>query len=449
MSKLLDQTYAFGPDQFGSGTYGCVWEAKDRSSVQFAIKEIDKAKLVDDKELDHLEQEIQYQYCLRHDGLVKLERVYVTPSSYFLVMEPVVGERLLDIIAGRKYADPEANVELTDGPPMPEDTARMYFQQLVDAILYMHRQKVAHRDLKLENIIITADKKLKVCDFGLAVEFRDEDTEEHMRTTFCGTYRYMAPEIFMGEEYSAQKADVWAMGVILYTMCTGRYPFNSTNLSHLKQQITRDEPEYPDYFSPELTDFLRNMLKKQPQERPDMEAVATYRWLGQWERCLGDEPLIWDNENLRQVDEPVDGMLTPLTLFGLIGAIHPLRLEPAACDGCQDLKPVTFIWNLSDLAVRKAIREWVEEYYAGDADLQSSPQSMELRIESEESGTLAFTITTCELSGVRTLITMQLHAGNPRDMQDLKGSLVEYLDANMQRYLIGDPPPIPTLPTEP
>ena len=309
MSKLLDQTYAFGPDQFGSGTYGCVWEAKDRSSVQFAIKEIDKAKLVDDKELDHLEQEIQYQYCLRHDGLVKLERVYVTPSSYFLVMEPVVGERLLDIIAGRKYADPEANVELTDGPPMPEDTARMYFQQLVDAILYMHRQKVAHRDLKLENIIITADKKLKVCDFGLAVEFRDEDTEEHMRTTFCGTYRYMAPEIFMGEEYSAQKADVWAMGVILYTMCTGRFPFDHTDPLGLKGKITRAEPEYPDHFSPELTGLLRDLLKKQPDDGPKMEVVADYTCVGQYQRCWGGEPLNWDSENLRRIDEPEIGSL--------------------------------------------------------------------------------------------------------------------------------------------
>ena len=128
-----------------------------------------------------------------------------------------------------------------------------------------------------------------------------------MNSTFCGSLR--APEIFVGEQYSAQKADVWSMGVILYTMCTGRFPFDHTDPLGLKGKITRAEPEYPDHFSPELTGLLRDLLKKQPDDGPKMEVVADYACVGQYQRCWGGEPLNWDSENLRRIDEPEIGSL--------------------------------------------------------------------------------------------------------------------------------------------
>ena len=310
--------------------------------------------------------------------------------------------------------------------------ARVYFQQLVDAISYMHRNGVAHRDLKLENIMITADDKMKVCDFGLSVEFNEDDWLWKMigcgKSLFTGMPLYMAPEIFSGP-YEANKTDVWAMGVILYLMCSGRFPFDDTRPDVVKKKITDSEPEYPENFSPELTKLLQDLLKKEPpEERPAMEEMAEYPWLMSWERCLGDEPAEWTNETVRKVDEPAPGMLTPLTVFQLVGTVRPLRFEHAVWDEYVNLRPVSFVWNLSEAGARKAIREWVENSYGDNASLEERPQSIELTVETDESGNWSFTITTCELSGLHnTVITLELHAGNPAYMEALEASLVEYL----------------------
>ena len=413
--RVLDETYVYGPEKFGEGAYGCVWKAKDRSGVRFAIKQIEKEKLKDQKDLEHLERELKYQYCLCHDGLVKLDRVYVTDSSYFLVMQPVVGETLLDIISRGAIR---------------EDHARMYFQQLLDAVSYMHTNGVAHRDLQLENIIITDDNKLKVCDFGLAVEFVGEGGSV-TRTTHIGSLRYMAPELFQDPNYQADKVDIWAMGVILYAMCTGEFPFDDTDPDLLKSKIFRTEPNYPDHFPPELAILLQDMLTKDGGERPGVEAVADYPWVRrQYERNLGDEMVAWSDENLRIVDEPEIRTITPLTVFALVGAVHPLRLEPAAWSKCQNLCPVSFFCNQSDQGARRAIREWVKHDYGDNASLEEKALSMKLTVTTDESEELGFTITTCELSGVHTIISIQLHAGNPEYMEALQNSFERYLQHN-------------------
>ena len=303
----------------------------------------------------------------------------------------------------------------------------MYFQQLLDAVSYMHRYDIAHRDLKCENLIITDNDKLKVCDFGLAVEF-DGEGGAVWRKINCGSLMYMAPEMFAGGEYVATKCDVWAMGVILYSMCTGSFPFGDTKPEIQKSKISETEPEYPDHFSPELTRVIQDRLKKDPDERPELERVVEYPWLMRYERNWGEERLEWSDENLRVVDEPDVGVLAPLTVFQLAGAIRPLRFEHAIWNEFEDLRPVSFVLPLSEQAARRTIEKWVEQEYGDNASLEATPPSLELTVQTDESGDLAFTITMCELSGVQVIITMELHAGNPEYLQVLKESLEQYVE---------------------
>lgn len=103
-----------------------------------------------------------------------------------------------------------------------DDMARYYFHQILDALEYIHGQGMCHRDLKPANILLSDHFDIKITDFGLAGE--NKKTNE-----FCGTLTFMAPEIWFGN-YLASSADVFATGVILFYMFSGKYPFRMANM---------------------------------------------------------------------------------------------------------------------------------------------------------------------------------------------------------------------------
>ena len=104
---------------------------------------------------------------------------------------------------------------------MGESIGRLFMNQLIDVMSYLHDMKnIVHRDLKLENIMITSNLKLKLSDFGLAKKDKSEKLN-----SYIGTQPYMAPEIIERKTYNGKKADIFALGVILYIIVIGRYPF--------------------------------------------------------------------------------------------------------------------------------------------------------------------------------------------------------------------------------
>lgn len=111
------------------------------------------------------------------------------------------------------------------GEAMTEELARFYFMQLLSAVEYLHlEQKVVHRDLKLENVLVDGTFNLKVCDFSLAKTFQ-EGSVVGVFYSHVGTERYMAPEIVEGKPYKGSTTDIFAMGVILFVMVVGVMPF--------------------------------------------------------------------------------------------------------------------------------------------------------------------------------------------------------------------------------
>ena len=131
-----------------------------------------------------------------------------------LVMELAQGGALFAVVGG--------------GTPVDEERARGFFQQMLAAVEYCHGQGVCHRDLKLENIVLAsaASDAIKVTDFGVS-----KDTNLSQPKTSVGTIAYMAPEVTAvsrpgaPETYEGPPVDVWALGVILYVMCSCSYPF--------------------------------------------------------------------------------------------------------------------------------------------------------------------------------------------------------------------------------
>lgn len=146
-----------------------------------------------------------------HPYVVKLIEVIATQQKIMLVMECVDGGDLFDLIKTEK-----------DGK-MTEKKARMYFQQMIDALDYFHHLNIIHRDLKPENILIDKKKNcIKISDFGLSTLLKSKD---ELINNACGTTNYLAPEVIKLTGYNGQQADIWSAGVILYNCVTGRKIF--------------------------------------------------------------------------------------------------------------------------------------------------------------------------------------------------------------------------------
>ena len=107
------------------------------------------------------------------------------------------------------------------GKRIDEHCAKKIFYQIVEAIQYCHAQNIVHRDIKLENIILDDKLNVKIIDFGFSIII----PKNKKLNVFCGTPSYMAPEILSKEFYSGFLADVWALGIVLFIMLCGNFPF--------------------------------------------------------------------------------------------------------------------------------------------------------------------------------------------------------------------------------
>lgn len=114
-----------------------------------------------------------------------------------------------------------------------EENARIIMKDLLKALEYLHGKNFVHRDIKLENILISKDMRIKLIDFG----FSTSDSQIHY--DFCGTPHYISPEIISKGGYTGQAADIWATGIVMYKLLTGTFPFKGLNDKILYRKICR------------------------------------------------------------------------------------------------------------------------------------------------------------------------------------------------------------------
>jgi 5'-AMP-activated protein kinase catalytic alpha subunit len=196
-----------------------------------------------------------------HPGLIRLHEVLRSPKSIFLVLDLASGGELFNTLA-------------QDGP-LPERVARNYFQQLIDALDYMHSRGAIHRDLKPENLLLDANGRLKIADFGLSVF---ADTNNGLLKTRCGSPNYVAPEIFSTNGYSGPPVDIWSAGVILYVMLAAELPFDAPTIMELARQIMAVRVKYPSNFPPDAVNLLKSILVADPARRYTIEKIRSDKW---------------------------------------------------------------------------------------------------------------------------------------------------------------------------
>jgi testis-specific serine kinase len=164
-----------------------------------------------------------------------------------------------------------------------EPQANLWFYQLASAIKYLHSLNIAHRDLKCENILISKHLNLKIADFGFSRDFIDKNGDELYSSTFCGSAAYASPEVVGGTPYHPDKADIWAMGIVLFIILHGSMPFNDSNLTRLREDQNARRISYNAEVHKKLSldcqEVLHKCLTPNPKDRPSIDAVLKMKWL--------------------------------------------------------------------------------------------------------------------------------------------------------------------------
>jgi len=219
-------------DKVGSGGFGDVYRASDPVLDRtVAIKVIRAAKGEAANRLEDALSEARTASALNHPSIVTIHDVDEHEDEAYIVMEWIDGRSLRELLTG--------------GPMSPQRVA-VLGKQIASAILRAHEVGIVHRDLKPENIMVRTDDLVKILDFGLALHRPPGHTTAHdtMGLEIAGTLSYMAPEQLEGQPADAS-SDLFALGVILYELVTGRHPFATDPPSAIPRRILHAEPEAP------------------------------------------------------------------------------------------------------------------------------------------------------------------------------------------------------------
>ena len=154
---------------------------------------------------------------------------------------------------------------------MDVNLAAKIYLQVCEAVNFLHSHNIIHRDIKPENILLDKNYNAKLCDFGWSTEVERNE----VRGTFCGTYEYMAPEIFENEEYNSS-IDIWSLGVLLYEMLHSKSPFVGNSVFKIFKNILKEDIKFKRDIDPNAADLILRILKTDPNKRPTIEALLQH-----------------------------------------------------------------------------------------------------------------------------------------------------------------------------
>ena len=253
----------------GAGGMGEVYQAKDQKlGRDVAIKVLPEEFAKDADRVARFQREAKLLASLNHPNIAAIHGLEEADGTHFLVLELIDGDTLAD--------------RLKHGAIPVEESLKLALQ-ISEALEAAHEKGVIHRDLKPANIKVTPDGKVKVLDFGLAKAFAEEQAEVNLSNSptltlsdpvtqqgvILGTAAYMSPEQARGKPVD-KRADIWAFGVVLFEMLTGRSIFSENTVSDTLASVLKTEPEWkslPPNLHPRIRFLLERCLKKEPRDR--------------------------------------------------------------------------------------------------------------------------------------------------------------------------------------
>ncbi|XP_075972234.1 testis-specific serine/threonine-protein kinase 3-like [Anticarsia gemmatalis] len=256
----------------GEGSYAKVYKSThmvdETRHVIMACKVIDTAQAPRDYLNKFLPRELDILIRVNHPHIVHVSNIFQRRAKYFIFLRFAENGDLLDF--------------LTQNGAVPENQCRLWMRQIISGLHYIHTMNIAHRDLKCENILITANYNVKITDFGFARNVRQRD-KDLISETYCGSLSYAAPEVLKGVPYLPKLADMWSIGIILYTMLNKALPFNETSVKKLyEKQVMRKwrfRTCVVNLLSAECKQQVTLLMEPDPKLRPSAATIFQGPWL--------------------------------------------------------------------------------------------------------------------------------------------------------------------------
>ena len=225
-----------------------VFHKKDKKT--YALKKINLTTVSSD-DTENLKREIKLHKTLSHKNIIKFHDALQIKNMVYLLLEHAQNGCLFFYINSKKG--------------LPESLALKFFFQIAKSINHLHSQNIVHRDIKPENILLDINFNAKLCDFGWACYI----DKKNFRTSVCGTYEYMSPEIVKNGRHTS-KVDIWCLGIMLYEMLHGEPPFSASNMEEMKNEFRGKKIMISSALSREVKGLLRGLLRMDFRKRLDI-----------------------------------------------------------------------------------------------------------------------------------------------------------------------------------
>jgi len=257
------------------GTYGQVFIAQDQTGKEVVIKKIPK-----NKEPQRIINEIIANRSIPQTkrGICQYHGFFESANCIYLVFDRVKGCDLFQLMEQREFS------------PLPEAVIRRIMQTLLPSLVHCHNHGVAHRDVKLENIVVDAHLTHAVLiDFGLCSFFQMDSGRESLTTDCGGSLEYIAPEVLWQRPFQATPVDAWSLGITIYCLVFGQFPFNVTDSlaqgcdpwSMNGQEcvaLPEDDESMGISASPGLRHVLSGLLRFDATKRCTLRTAAEHPW---------------------------------------------------------------------------------------------------------------------------------------------------------------------------
>ncbi|KAM6401324.1 serine/threonine-protein kinase Nek1 isoform 8-T8 [Pluvialis apricaria] len=244
--------------KIGEGSFGkaILVKAKENGQ-QYVIKEINISKM-SNKEREESRREVAVLANVKHPNIVLYRESFEENGCLYIVMDYCEGGDLFKKINAQK------------GILFSEDQILDWFVQICLALKHIHDRKILHRDIKSQNIFLTKDGTIQLGDFGIA---RVLNSTAELARTCIGTPYYLSPEICQNKPYN-NKSDIWALGCVLYEMCTLKHAFEAGNMKNLVLKIISGPfPPISMHYSYDLRNLLSQLFKRNPRNRPSVNSI--------------------------------------------------------------------------------------------------------------------------------------------------------------------------------
>lgn len=271
----------------GRGKFGNVYLAREKTTrYVVALKVMFKKQIVQNAVEHQVRREIEIQSHLRHPNILRLYGYFHDDTRIYLILEYAPN--------GTLYKELQTHPDKR----LDEKTTASYISSLASALIYLHQKHIIHRDIKpgefnatffsicfgmttdsiplrsTENLLLGANKELKIADFGWSVH---EPTS--YRTTLCGTMDYLPPEMVRGKPHSKQ-VDLWSLGVLCYELLVGKAPFFSSSAHHdTYRSIVDGKYVIPSFVTPPARNLITKLMVVEPERRLPLEEVMKHPWI--------------------------------------------------------------------------------------------------------------------------------------------------------------------------